>query len=116
MVSGVVSVKKEVKTGSTTTISCVITGITKTATVAWLTNKEPVSGDKFTTVQGNESGGTQTSTLTVDGSAVTADTAYTCRVTSGLFPDSGHLDTIVNLNVFGRNIFHTLKCKGFKKL
>ena len=92
------------KTGSTTTISCVITGITKTATIAWLTNKEPVSGDKFTTVQGSESEGTQTSTLTVDGSAVTADTAYTCRVTSGLFPDSSSFDKIVNLRVFGRYI------------
>ena len=92
------------KTGSTTTISCVITGIKKTATVTWLTNTEPVSGDKFTTVQGSESGGTQTSTLTVDGSAVTADTAYTCRVTSGLFPDSSSFDKIVNLTVFGRYI------------
>ena len=104
MVSGVVSVKKEVKTGSTATISCVITGIKKTATVTWLTNTEPVSGDKFTTVQGSESGGTQTSTLTVDGSAVTADTAYTCRVASGLFPDSSSFDKIVNLTVFGRYI------------
>ncbi|KAL5247349.1 hypothetical protein ACHWQZ_G019273 [Mnemiopsis leidyi] len=94
------SVNKEVKQGSTTTISCVITGITDTATVSWRTSTGEVSGDKFTAVQGSHSDGTQTSTLAVDGTQVTIDTAYTCRVTSGSLSDSGHFDTTVNLNVF----------------
>ena len=96
------SVNKEVKQGSTTTISCVITGITDTATVSWRTSTGEVSGDKFTAVQGSHSDGTQTSTLAVDGTQVNIDTAYTCRVTSGSLPGSGHFEATVNLNVFGK--------------
>ena len=89
------------KKGSDTTISCVITGITETATVTWRTSTGPVPADKITPVQGSHSGGTQTSTLAVDGTLVNEDTAYTCRVTSGSLPDSTHSDTTVNLNVYG---------------
>ena len=80
-----------------------ITGITKTVTVAWRTSTEPVSGSKFTSVQGSQAGGTQTSTLTVESTEVTEDKSYTCRVTSGSLPDSGHFDNTVNLNVFGKH-------------
>ena len=83
--------------GSTTTISCVITGITDTATVTWRTSTGEVSGDEFTVTQGSHSEGKQTSTLAVDGTQVNVDTAYTCRVTSGQYPASGHFDTTVNL-------------------
>ncbi|XP_063675242.1 uncharacterized protein LOC134811997 [Bolinopsis microptera] len=76
------SVNKEVKKGSDTTISCVITGLTETATVTWRTSTGPVTAEKFTSVQGSHSGGKQTSTLAVDGTLVNEDTAYTCRVTS----------------------------------
>ena len=93
---------KEIKQGSTTTISCVITGITDTATVTWRTSTGQVSGDEFTATQGSHSEGTQTSTLAVDGTQVNVDTAYTCRVTSGSLPESGPFDTTVNLNVFGK--------------
>ena len=98
------SVSKEVEKGSTTTISCVITGITDTATVTWRTSTGEVSGDEFTVNQGSHSEGTQTSTLAVDGTQVNVDTAYTCRVTSGSLPESGHFDTTVNLNVFGKTL------------
>ena len=93
------------KKGSTTTISCVISGITETVTVSWRTATEPVSGSKFNFVQGSQSGGTQTSTLTVDSTEVTEDKAYTCRVSSGSLPDSGNFDNTVNLNVFGTRGF-----------
>ena len=92
---------KEVKKGSGTTISCVITGITATATVTWWTSTGLVPAEKFTSVQGSHSEGKQTSTLAVDGTLVNDDTAYTCRVTSGSLPDSSHSDTTVNLNVYG---------------
>ena len=92
---------REVKKGSDTTISCIITAITETATVTWRTSTGPVPAENFAPVQGSNSGGTQTSTLTVDGTLVNDDTAYTCRVTSGSLPDSGHSDTTVNLNVYG---------------
>ena len=92
---------REVKKGSDTTISCVISGLTETATVTWRTSTGPVPAEKFTPVQGSHSAGTQTSTLAVDGTLVNDDTAYTCRVTSGSLPDSSHSDTTVNLNVYG---------------
>ena len=93
--------EKEVRKGSTTTISCEITGITETVTVAWRTAAGPITGEKNTSVQGSHSNGTQTSTLTVDSTEVTEDKAYTCRVTSGSFPESSYFDNTVNLNVFG---------------
>ena len=89
------------KKGSDPTISCVITGITETATVTWRTSTGPVPADKFTPVQGSHYDGTQTSTLAVDGTLVNEDTAYTCRVTSGSLPDSSQSETTVNLNVYG---------------
>ena len=101
LTSEVESVNREVKKGSDTTISCVITGLTETATVTWRTSTGPVPAEKFTPVQGSHSAGTQTSTLAVDGTLVNDDTAYTCRVTSGSLPDSSHPDTTVNLNVYG---------------
>ena len=102
MFSEVQSVNKEVKKGSDTTISCVISGITAAATVSWRTNSGEVTGENFTPVQGTHSNGKQTSTLAVKGAQVTADTSYTCRVTSGSLSDSGSSDTTVNLNVYGR--------------
>ena len=101
IISDVESVSKEVKKGSDTTISCVITGVTETATVTWRTNTGPVPAEKFTPVQGSHSEGTQTSTLAVDGTLVNEDTSYTCKVTSGSLPHSSHSETTVNLNVYG---------------
>ena len=92
------------KKGSDSTISCVITGLNETATVAWRTSTGPVPAEKFAPVQGSHSGGTQTSALAVDGTLVNEDTAYTCRVTSGSLPDSIHSDTTVNLNVYGMSL------------
>jgi hypothetical protein len=88
---------KEVKKDSDTTISCVITGITAKVTVSWRTSSGEVSGDNLIPNQGTYSEGKQTSTLTVKGTEVATDTAYTCRVTSG----SVDSDTTVNLNVCG---------------
>ena len=92
---------KEAKKGSGTTISCVITGLTETATVTWRTSTGPVPAEKFSPVEGSHSAGTQISTLAVDGTLVNEDIAYTCRVTSGSFPDSNSFDITVNLNVYG---------------
>ena len=106
LTSDVESINKEVKKGSDTTISCVITGLTETATVTWRTSTGPVPTDKFTSVQGSHSVGSQTSTLALDGTLVNEDTAYTCRVTSGSLPDSSHSDTTVNLNVYSMSFKH----------
>ena len=101
------------KKGSETKLSCVITGLTAKATVSWRTSSGEVSGNNFTPVEGTYSNGKQTSTLTVKGTQVTADTAYICRVTSGSLPDSGHSDTTVNLNVYGKvqdHIVYSANC------
>ena len=88
-----------------------ITDITETVTVVWRTATAPVPDQaKFTVVQGSHAGETQTSTLTVDSTEVTEDKAYTCRVTSGSFPDSGHFDNTVNLKVFGMCTFGRMHC------
>ena len=113
--SDVESVSKEVKKGSDTTISCVITGITETATVTWRTSTGPVPADKFTPVQGSHYDGTQTSTLTVEGTLVNEDTAYTCRVTSGSLPDSSQSETTVNLNIYSM-LFKQLKSSNITLL
>ena len=96
------------KKGSDTTISCVITGIKARATVSWQTSSGVVSRDNFIPLQGTYSNAKQISTLAIKGTKVTADTAYTCRVTSGSLPDSGHSDTTVNLNVYGKFQDHTV--------
>ena len=101
--SEVEEVSKEVKKGSETTISCVITGLSDaTATVSWqIPTGEAATGDNFNLVPGTQAGGEQTSTLLVKGPVVSVDTAYTCRVTSGTIAASGPSDTIVNLDVYG---------------
>ena len=102
MFSEVEAKSKEVKTGSETTISCVITGLAATATVSWRTSTgSAVTGADFTPTEGTESGGAQTSTLLVKTGSVSSDTAYTCTVTSGALPNSGSSDTAVMLDVYG---------------
>jgi hypothetical protein len=101
LISEVDSVNKEVKTGTDTTISCVITGLSAQATVFWLTRSGEVSRDIFTPDQGTYSNGKQTSTLAVEGILVNSDTAFTCRVASGSIPTSAHSDTVVKLDVYG---------------
>ena len=88
--------------GSTTTISCVITGMKDTATVVWSSNTGEVTGEEFKVVRGSNVEGTQTSTLAVDGNQVNVDAVYTCRVNSSSIPD-----TAVYLNVFG--MFRSVK-------
>ena len=115
MLSAVEAKSKEVKTGTATTISCVITGLSgKTAAVTWKDAEgETVTGANFTPAQGTQDGGTQTTTLFVKGDAVAEDKVYTCQVTSGTYTGSAASDTAVNLDVYGENqdsifVFHCM--------
>jgi hypothetical protein len=102
MISEVEAVSKEVKQGTETTISCVVSGLDDPATVTWVTSTgAAVSGTDFTSTEGVLSDGIQTSTLLVKAAQVTVDTAYTCRVTSGTHSESAPSDTTVNLDVYG---------------
>ena len=103
-ISEVEAVSKEVKKGSESTISCVITGLSEaTATVSWRSSTgDAVTGDNFTPAVGTQAGGKQTSTLLVKGPQISIDTAYTCTVSSGTLIASESSDTIVNLDVYGK--------------
>ena len=94
---------KEVKIGTATTISCVITGLGGTATVTWTKSDGSALPDDggYTPTPGSESDGTQTTTLLVASGSVAEDTAYLCKVTSGELPESAVSDTTVNLDVYG---------------
>ena len=102
--SEVAAVSREVLKATEETISCVISGLSDaTATVSWITKTgDEVTGENFTPAQGTQAGGTQTSTLLVKGPAVSIDTPYTCRVTSGSITASASSDTVVNLDVYGK--------------
>ena len=92
------AVNKEMKSGTETTLSCVISGLTEAATVTW----HDSTGEELTSTPGTLSGDEQTTELVVSSDAVTSDAVYTCRVTSGEYPDSDPQDTEVNLNVYSK--------------
>ena len=89
----------EVKSGTKTTISCVITGITSPINVKWLESSGGViemDADNYTPNSGTLDNNRQTATLEVKGA--TEDKTFTCRV---IFPGSSSYDTDVQLNVYG---------------
>ena len=108
MLSEVEAVSFEVKSGTDTTISCVITGLggTEAAAVSWIDSdtNEAVAGDDFVAVAGTRDAdvaGKQTTTLRVKPGQVDEDKTYTCQVTSGALTDSEASSTTVNLDVYG---------------
>jgi hypothetical protein len=110
MISEVEAGSKEVKKGTETTISCVVSGLDDPATVTWvISTGAAVSGTDFTPNEGVLSDGIQTSTLLVKAAQVTVDTAYTCRVTPGTHSASTPSDTAVHLDVFGKFYDRTIR-------
>ena len=89
--------------GTTFTISCVITGLTQAATtVIWQKDGTTNLGAGFTPDVGSggfdADTGTQTTTLSVDGSdTARADMLFTCKVTD---PAVGEAE--VNLNFYSK--------------
>ena len=86
------SISKDAFLGTSTTVSCKITGLTSKATVIWkldtVTQSDSVEGELIED--------TQTSTLTV--SQPSSDKVYTCVVTSGMYSTSAASQTTVSLN------------------
>ena len=104
MLSEVAAKSQEVKSGTETTISCAITGLTGSAvaTVVWQDSTgAAVTGANFAPTPGTQSSGDQTATLLVKAGEVTADKVYSCQVTSGTYTDSAASATAVNLDVYG---------------
>ena len=93
----VTPISKDAFRGTSTTISCTITGLEAKATVIWKKGDEV--HDKI--VEGNlGEDKIQISTLTADNPQ--NDEAYTCVVRSGQYANSPQSETIVNLNTFGK--------------
>ena len=101
--SGVQPVNKEVLTATDATISCVISGITqKLDAVAWRKDGIDVttfSGSNYVVSAGTYGSNSQTTTLTVKAAANTADSTYTCFITSDEHQETNKA-TLVTLNVF----------------
>ena len=103
--SGVQPINKEVESGAETDISCVITGITKGLdSVVWRkdgTDVTSLSETDYVVSAGTYSSNSQTTTLTVKAAANTADSTYTCAITSNEWLQTNKETTVV-LNVFGK--------------
>ena len=108
----------EVLKGTESTISCVVTGLTKKLdTVAW---EKPNSGGAITNnVDGykidegtyKSDDNSQTTILTVPTTATTADLVYTCIITSNEHKKTAE-KTTVNLNTFSELICLLLESTG----
>ena len=86
ILSDVRAVNKEVEAETDAIISCVVTGITKELDeVIWTkdgTDVTSFSGSNYIVSPGTYDSNSQTTTLTVKAAANTADSTYTCVITS----------------------------------
>ena len=100
--SDVQAISKDAFIGTTTTVSCKISGLQTKATVTWKKGDEIIKG----TIEGTlEADKTQTSTLTV--ASPQDDEVYTCLVTSGKYTSSAQSETTVKINTFCKYPFGT---------
>ena len=94
---------KEVEAETDATISCVVTGITKELdAVLWTkagTDVTTLSSDNYVVSSGTYDSNSQTTTLTVKAAANTADSTYTCVITSDEWLQTDK-ETTVSLEVF----------------
>ncbi len=88
------AVSKDAFLGTSTEISCKITGLASKATVIWTLDTVTQSGS----VEGELIADTQISILTV--SQPSSDKVYTCVVTSGMYNTSAASKTSVSLNTY----------------
>ena len=89
------AVNKDAFIGTSTAISCKITGLDAKATVVWKKVTEIQQGSQEGVLSDD---GSQTSVLTVG--SPQNDEVYTCVVTSGKYPTSTESVTTVSLNVY----------------
>ena len=94
---------QEVKRDTDAVISCVVTGITKQLdNVVWTkdgTDVTTVPGSNYVVSPGSYGSNSQTTTLTVKAAANTADSTYTCVITSDEWEKTNQ-ETNVALEVF----------------
>ena len=101
------------ETGTETSVSCVITGITQQLdSVVWRKDGSDVttlSEDNYVVSAGTYSSNSQTTTLTVKAAVNTADSTYTCAITSDEWLVTNR-QTDVILDVFGTIRDSDFKC------
>ena len=94
--------------GTDVTVSCVISGITRQLNaVVWRkdgTDVTSLSGSNYAVSEGTYGSNSQTTTLTVNAAASTADTTYTCAITSDEWLVTNQQTSVI-LNVFGMCFF-----------
>ena len=101
---------KEVKSETDETISCIVTGITKQLdTVVWTRDGTDVTtlteDNSYVVSAGTYGSNSQTTTLTVKAAVNTADSTYTCVITSNEWQVTDRL-TNVALNVFSKSVYN----------
>ena len=101
-------INKEIESATEATISCVISGITRQLdAVVWRKDGNDVttlSGSNYAVSAGTYGSNSQTTTLTVKAAANTADSTYTCAITSDEWLVTDR-QTDVFLNVFGEYLY-----------
>ena len=94
---------KEVKSDTDATISCVINGLTKKLdNIVWTkdgTDVTELSPDNYVVSPGTYGSNSQTTILTVKAAANTADSTYTCVITSDEWLQTNK-ETAVALEIF----------------
>ena len=107
LISEVAATNDDAAKGTAGVVTCVISGITEAVTVVFNDGTSDIAtvGSVTTVDPGTLAVGatSQTATLTVHD--VQADAAYTCKVTSGQYSDSGAQDTLVSITMLGKSIF-----------
>ena len=118
MISSIISIfsdiqptNKEIETGTETTISCIVTGITrKLDAVVWKkdgTDVTSLSGSNYVVSAGTYGFNSQTTTLNVKAAVNSADSTYTCAITSDEWLVTDR-QTDVFLNVFGEHLYYII--------
>ena len=112
--SEIAPINKEVEVSTETTISCVVSGISKQLdAVVWTKAGTDVTtlteDNSYVVSAGTYGSNSQTTTLTVKAAVNTADSTYTCVITSNEWLVTNR-QTNVALNVFCKNLIGCLVC------
>ena len=92
---------RQVGRGDRTSISCTVSGITRSVSVVWKNEGTIVqTNDKVITTAGTFSSNSQTHTLEI--LSPDSDTTYTCEVTSADYPKEAEKEKTINVFVFGK--------------
>ena len=111
LISEITPTDKEIESDTDATISCIVTGITKQLdAVVWTKGGTDVTtlteDNSYVVSAGTYGSNSQTTTLTVKAAVNTADSTYTCVITSNEWLETDK-ETPVLLNVFGKFLFYT---------